>query len=565
MNAPPSRNSQLSGGHNIATGLSPFELVVAFGLGVAVAGSAWLWAAAQLAALVTSGSWLTIRLSEMVPVAFEVARHPGDPRAAFPVEAASRLPGPVLFWTAASLLLVAVLVPVWWLLGRRARRQPEASDASRWATPQDLTPLVVPGPVPGRLTLGYGSRGRLLATEAGHSLLVLGPTQSGKTSGLAIPAILEWPGPVVATSVKADLLAETISTRRDRGDVWVYDPTSSVAEFDSASWTPLAGCHSWQEALRTASWLTQAARDRQLDENDFWYSNAGKLIAPLLFAAATSGCTISDVVRWVDLKEQQEVELLLKVARVPEALAAARASWGREERSRSSVYTTAETVLAAFADPQVAASAQRSDIDPERLLGGGAHTLYVSAPLHEQARLRPLFTALVQTVLAAAYERAGSKGRLNLLLVLDEAANIAPLRELAQVASTAAGLGIQLVTIWQDRSQIVARYGHQAATVVNNHRAKLLLSGITDATTTTEVAQVIGEAEVTRRTTTVDPEGRISATHATQHEPLTSAAGLRQMRPFEGVLIYGHLPPTRIRLKPWFDAPKRWRERPRSR
>ena len=50
--------------------------------------------------------------------------------------------------------------------------------------------------------------------ERRHSLLVVGPTQSGKTSGLAIPALLEWQGPVLATSVKGDLLGHTEAARK---------------------------------------------------------------------------------------------------------------------------------------------------------------------------------------------------------------------------------------------------------------------------------------------------------------------------------------------------------------
>ncbi len=536
--------------------LSPMELAGAWLTGAVAAAALWLWVTAQLAALFVSGDWVSFPASQMGRIAFEVMQRPGDPRAAFPADVTTQLPGALGFWTAAAFVALVLLVPAAWLVVRRAKRPSQTVEGARWADAKDAKPLAVRSPVPGRLTLGYGPGGGLLAAEPGHSLLVLGPTQSGKTSGLAIPAILEWPGPVVATSVKADLLQDTAHVRRRHGEVWVYDPSGSVPGFDQASWTPLAACDTWRGALRTAGWMSQAARDRQLGENDFWYSNAAKLLAPLLFAARTADLTMRDVVRWVDLQEREEIEWLLKLTGVPEALTAAKATWGREERTRSSVYTTAETVLAAYADPRVAASAHRSDIDPATLLDGGAHTIYISAPLHEQARLRPLFTALVETVLAAAYEHVAEKGRLDpgLLLVLDEAANIAPLRDLAQIASTAAGLGIQLVTIWQDRAQIVHRYGNAASTVVNNHRAKLLLSGISDAETTAELSQIIGEAEVARHSTTVDADGRTSATRATHTQPLASAA-LRQLRPFEGVLVYGHLPPARMRLRPWFKNP----------
>jgi type IV secretion system protein VirD4 len=547
----------------VTAGLSPIELVAAYAMGLLLIGTGWMWTTAQLSTFATSGSWLPMRLGQAAPVTLSIWQEPGSPAAAFPAEVAEQVAGPFVFWPTAVVLLAGLLSPLLWWLGRQAQGGSEDGGA-RWATARDLAPLVVPRTTPGRLTLGEGPGRRLLATEPGHSLLVVGPTQSGKTSGLAIPAILEWPGPVVATSVKADLLNDTIDARQRHGRVWVYDPSASVSDIDRSTWTPLAGCDTWRGALRTASWMAQAARDRQLGENDFWSANAAKLLAPLLFAARAADLSISDVVRWVDVQDTDEVALLLKLTGNEEALAAATASWKRDERTKSSVYTTAETVLAAYADPQVGASAASCDIDTTRLFDGDAHTLYVAAPLHEQARLRPLFTTLVQTVLAVAYEKAAAKGRLDppLLLVLDEAANIAPLRDLAQIASTAAGLGIQLVTVWQDRAQIVHRYGDAADTVVNNHRAKLLLSGITDSRTTTELANLIGETSVTRRSTTVDADGRTSATHGTQNQPLTSAAGLRQLRPFEGVLIYGHLPPARIRLRPWFrHASRRGRSR----
>src|SRR6202012_3401427 len=106
-------------------------------------------------------------------------------------------------------------------------------------------------------TLGY--RGlRLLAVEAGQSLLVVGPTQSGKTTGLAIPAILEWDGPVLATSVKTDLLRDTFAARQESGSVALFDPAECTG-YACDSWTPLAACASWAAARRIASWLAEGA------------------------------------------------------------------------------------------------------------------------------------------------------------------------------------------------------------------------------------------------------------------------------------------------------------------
>src|SRR5436190_22270872 len=88
------------------------------------------------------------------------------------------------------------------------------------------------------------------------------------------------------------------------------------------------------------------------------------------------------------------------------ALRAANANWRREERQRSSIFTTTEILLEAYADPDVAASAERSDIHPDKLFDGGSHTLYISAPDDDHDQLRPLFGALVHQVLAAMGRRA---------------------------------------------------------------------------------------------------------------------------------------------------------------
>ncbi len=544
-------------------GLSPFEQLGAVLLVLLLVVGTLVWATAKLSARMWSGTWPDLSAVQAAGAVIRLAQKPEDPAAAFAPSIDELIPGPVAFWaTFAAIVTVPAGGAILVLRRRLRKRAAEEPVTARWAVAADLKPLIVKRPSLGRLTLGYGPKGKLLACEPGHSLLVLGPTQSGKTSGLAIPAILEWEGPVVATSVKTDLIEHTLRQRSRRGQVWIYDPTCCVGVPRRARWTPLAACGSWQGAIRTASWLVEAAREGNITEGDFWYSSAAKLLAPLLFAAATADLTIEDVVRWVDTQDEDEVRLLLELAGLPPALRAAEASWRREPRIRSSIYATAENVLRAYNDPLVLASAESCDIVPDELLAG-EHTLYISAPLHEQARLRPLFTTLIRTVIAAAYERAGRTGPLQprLLIVLDEAANIAPLPDLAHLASTAAGIGIQLVTVWQDGAQIAARYGSSASTVTNNHRAKLILSGIADTATTGDIAQAIGETEVIRHSTTIDEEGRMTATRSAQTRLLASAAGLRQMKPFEGILVYGHLPPARLRLRPWFDNGRERRRR----
>jgi type IV secretion system protein VirD4 len=412
---------------------------------------------------------------------------------------------------------------------------------------------------PGRLVLGRVGR-QLVASERAQSVIVFGPTQSHKTSGLAVPAILGWEGPVIATSIKADLLEHTIEHRRRCGSVHCYDPTGSTG-VPSERWSPLPAARTWPGARRVAAGLTEVAKTSAgtMSDGDFWYATAAKLLAPLLFAAACGKRSMDDVVRWVDTCEEGEVLDLLAAAGVPEAVHAAASMFGKEDRQRSSIYTTVETILEPFADGAAGPVRTVRDrlIDPGRLVEG-TNTLYLCAPAHDQRRLTPLFVSVVRQVLEHVYEQVTRTRRPldpPLLIVLDEAANIAPLTDLDALASTAAGHGVQLVTIWHDMAQITARFGPRATTVVNNHRAKLFLSGISDPSTLDYASQLIGEEEVTLPAVTHGGRGGPSTTLSASVRRLAPPDALRRTPPGEGVLVYGDLPPARLTLQPWFSDP----------
>ncbi len=439
--------------------------------------------------------------------------------------------------------------------GRRGSRR-----GARWATRRDLRALLVRvDPVPAsRLLLGVlpgVARRSGVAAEPAQSLVVVGPTQSGKTTSLAVPAILGWRGPVLAASVKSDLIRHTLEARARRGRVWCIDPTG-CSGVPADVWSPLTGCSEWRRACRVAADLCESAKaEGTTADGEFWYATAAKLLAPLLLAAALDGRTMADVVRWVDTQEVGEVADILEGAAPPEALDAARATWCRDERTRSSVSTTAETVLAPFAADEAVRPAAAT-FEP-RLLFGGPHTLFLSAPAHDQRRLRGYFTALAQQVLTLAFERATRAGRPldpALLVVLDEAAHIAPLAELDGLAATCASHGIQIVTVWQDLAQVKGRYGARAPTVLNNHRAKLFLPGIADPDTLEYASRLIGDEEVSLPSVTRDPTGRRSTTSTTGPRRLLPPEELRCLPRGRAVLVYGTLPPAKLQLRPWWSG-----------
>lgn len=545
-------------------GWKVWEMAVAGLLAMAIAAGATTAALAGLAGLLFADGWVGLSLSETTDVLLQLPDHLDDPRRAFAPARQSQLPGPPGFYVSATLLAVPVAAAGLAVAAVRRRSSPPRGLGASWARRKDLTALVIREPVSGRLILGRRD-GRLVAAEPRQSLIVVGPTQTGKTTGLAIPAILEWDGPVLATSVKTDLVNDSVAVRCRRGEVKIFDPTA-VTGLERAHWTPLAGCATWQGARETAVRLCSVGQaGRGVTDSDYWTAAAARYLAPLLFAAASGVATMLDVVRWIDTDDRDEVRQTLAPIAVsgnPEwassgkaALAALEAVWEADERLRSSLASTAGVALDAYGDPAVAESSIRADITPEWLLSG-ANTAYLCATATGQERLRPLLVSLIDDVISAVYRRAASTGRPidpPLLVVLDEAANIAPLPRLDQFAATGAGQGLQLVTVVQDLAQIETRWGRKADTILNNHRAKLFGPGIACEKTLSYLNRVLGDEAVTLRSVTRGGGSeRRSTTESTSFRPLAPADRTRQGRVGDAVLLYGSLPPAQIELRPWF-------------
>ena len=558
----------------------PLDQFLLMGVAVLLGATFMLWLTGQVAGFIHSGSWPKVSLPEMGVVVTRVPRHPLDPAAAWPPGARRLLPGPVLFW-ATFLILLAIVTTAWMLLsaalrsfrkrmGRVVVVERETSTAeqagpSGWARPQAFRDLYVRGPITWRVTLGRVN-GRLVAAEPLQSVIALGPTQSQKTSGLTIPSVLEWDGPVLAACVKPDLIRSTIGRRWQRGEVFVYDPAGATG-MEANTWSPLPRCETWEGAYRMALSLVDASRlASRSDREEVIPGAATNLLASMLLAAAISGRAMGDVLRWAQRQDRAEITAAINVAGEPAAGDAFDSIWSQPEQRRSQIYAQVLGVIAAYTDPMVKEASVATRFTAERLLDGVANTAYVNLPAHEQRRLGPLTVALVQDVVELAFERSRNRGGAPidpaLLVVLDDAASSAALPQLDMYAANAGNHGVQLVTSFRHLGQLRARYDDRAEAVFANHPAKVILSGVTDPDTLALLSLML-EDEAIRHLATpaaLAKAGGARERGAGDGEPprgqrsrgASPAEALRWISPGHGVLLYGHLPPAYITLRPWF-------------
>ncbi len=377
----------------------------------------------------------------------------------------------------------------------------------------------------GGVYLGLGDRGWAW-TGPERSVLVLGPSRSGKTSALVVPNVLAAPGAVVVTSTKPDVLRATAAARTTSGWCLAYDPTGSLelpSGVHRVGWSPVSAAREWHGALEVADAMVRTARGRPSGAAGtggaevHWTERAAALLAALLHAAALEELAMRDVLHWVDRHHGTPAldALCARVgdAAVPTDLLAGILS--TDEREQSGIWSTASGVLAAFRSPGALASTEGPLLDPDAFCAG-PHTLYVCAPAARQQLVAPLVVAMLSEVRDAAYRRAGgpttqragragsagSTGRRvpPVLFALDEVANIAPLPGLPAMVTEGPGQGLLTLACLQDLSQARARWGAEADAFVSIFGTTVVLGGIADMRTLEAISALGGEREVRSRT-----------------------------------------------------------------
>jgi type IV secretory pathway TraG/TraD family ATPase VirD4 len=218
---------------------------------------------------------------------------------------------------------------------------------------------------------------------------------------------------------------------------------------------------------------------------------------------------------------------------------------------------SAGSLLAAYRFPEVAATA-RAELTADTLLDGKANTLYLVASERHQRLLTPLVVSILSEILHCAAERANAGQQISptLRVLVDEAANIAPLRDLPNHLSQAAAHGVRFATVWQSFAQMRARYHDAADSILANSTTKLFMGPITDDSTRRYVTSLLGDELVQTTSRTRRGDHATSTTSSVSPRAKASAAAVQQLASDRALIVEGAYPPAVVRLRPfWRDWP----------
>jgi hypothetical protein len=500
-------------------------------------------------------------------------------------------------------LVVVVLAVAWWLVfgtTTKARVDPAEKDLARPRDLGGLTPTAVKASAtklrPGADLTDPSGWGVLLGETIGGrvplrmdwesvAVCIAGP-RVGKSTSLAIPALIAAPGPAVATSNKADLHDATRSLRMARGRVWVFDPQNITATTPASPWwvNLLASVYSPATAERLAGHLADGNTDPSATPDAYFEPEGRSLLAIYILAAAVGGGDLLHVLAWITTASSDVPHRLLAQHDQPAAAATARRFLEITPKQRDGLFGTAAKMIRVLNEPAYSQwvtppvrvrfdeapggqlTAVRQDpwrdqvpeFDPLTFVTSTGDTLYALS-MEGRAAATSLTTALTAMLFdagqLAATRTPARRLATPLLFVLDEAANVCRIRALPDLYSHFGSRGMPVVTILQSWSQGCEVFGEAGMRKLwSAANAKLYLGGVSEAGFLRDLSAVIGDHDVQRWSTSTG-RGGASRSQSWSREPILSVAQLQALDRGRAVLLTSGNPAALIATIPWTRGP----------
>lgn len=392
------------------------------------------------------------------------------------------------------------------------------------------------------------------------SVALLGSPRSGKGLYFLVGMILDYPGPVITTSTRADNLSLTLAGREHLGDVSVFDPQGLAGISRAVKWSPIAGCEDPLRATQRASAIVAGTKLGSSSSNQEWAERSAMILARLLHAAALGSRDAGVLSLW-----GSNPHLAREAVDILRSHPKAAPGWGEDidaiingspELLSSSWFgvsgATAPLMIPTVREAMMPTSGEAFDVD--RFLSG-RNTLYLIGTGSGAGAAGGFLGALMDDITEHARRRAlrmpGSRLDPPLGLILDEIANIFTWPALPQLMADGGGAGIQPVVVLQALSQAETVWSRaEARTIWNAATVKLILGGAGDSDFLDDVVKLIGTRDVTRKSRSWSDSGK-STSEQSHTEPVISIDELRRIPESLSLMLSRTRRPVFLQSEKW--------------
>lgn len=405
-------------------------------------------------------------------------------------------------------------------------------------------------------------------------LLTVAPARQGKGINVVIPNLLHFQGSVFVTDPKGELAAVTAEHRADRLGQKVYvlnpwglhglpqhrcNPLQSLLE---AANDPVLVRGAADEAKALALQLLPEPEDAR---NRYFREGARTILRAVMLHLATRDapelCTLPEM--WRMLSSTTRIEAAVRQMKASGALFGMVADLGQDlanqindNPEQFADFRQGALQAVDIFDPVgwLGEAVSGSDVDFKALKEGKA-SIYLVIP-QDRIQTHGTWLGLVTQQAITAVSR--SKGRSEVLFLLDEFANMGRLSGLAESLTALPSLGVRVWAFVQELSELTRLYGpYTARTVLSQAEVKQFFA-VQDDQLARTLSAALGQRTVKTRNFNLGrfDDDEIGESLGETGRPLMSADEIRLMGADEQLLLIKALPPLRAQRLPfWFVAP----------
>ncbi|MEU2874214.1 TraM recognition domain-containing protein [Streptomyces olivoreticuli] len=385
--------------------------------------------------------------------------------------------------------------------------------------------------------------------------------RSGKTTSLAIPSILNAPGPVILTSNKAagDAYTATLDARQEAGRTWSMDPQQIAHAAREMWWNPLADAKTLDGAGRLARHFLAASVDAS-QQGDFWSKAGSNILSQLFLAAALDERPITDVMQWLAFPADRTPLDILRDHGFTAVAAQLKGTVEGPPETRDGIYETARQYAAALLNSEIAAWVTPQKDVPEfrpSEFVTSKDSLYLLSK-DGGGGASALIAACADSVMRAATaqaERAGGRLDPPMLAILDEAANVCKISDLPDLYSHLGSRGIIPITILQSYRQGQKVWGDAGMDAMwSASTIKVIGSGIDDPDFADKLSRLIGDHDVETKSTSTSDSGT-STSISMRQERILAADAIRALPKGTAICLATGMRAAMLDLRPWYLEP----------
>ena len=325
------------------------------------------------------------------------------------------------------------------------------------------------------LLIGRSERGKPLRYAGDGHLLTVAPTRSGKGVSVVIPNLLTYPGPVIVTDPKGENYAVTGAQRRVLGaPVHAFDPFDIVG--GRAAFNPLDLIDAESPLANDDAWLLADMLVVKTGgaEHAFWDEEARAMLAGLILyvvAHETGSQRTLGRVRALISSTPEQFDGFIQHMAASDAVGglvarAANRMLSHEPKLRSHVLTAAQNHVHFLDSAPIARVTGASTVSLMTLVEDRASIYLILPPERMETHC-----GWLRVMIACALQCAKKRDRRSThrpLFLLDEFANLGPMKPVETGISIAAGYGVAFWLLVQDLAQLRHTYGQSAQTFIAN-------------------------------------------------------------------------------------------------